>query len=263
VAERAVKWSGFALAAVVWASSILFALYILAGYIGDWVARTLMRWNDTLPGLYDARTPLATTGVGLHIAAGSVLLTLGFIQLIGPVRRAFPTLHAWIGRVYVVAAITAGIGGLTFVVVKGTIGGVAMNLGFGFYGVLTVLTAVQAYRYARRRDFERHRSWAIRLFALVIGSWLYRMDYGFWFIAMNGFGHTHAFSGPFDTVMDFAFYLPNLAVAEILIRSSRYRWSTVAAIAMSATCAVAAIVVLVGTYYFTKYYWGPAILLRL
>jgi hypothetical protein len=45
------------------------------------------------------------------------------------------------------------------------------------------------------------------------------MDYGFWLIAAHRIGHTPDFRGPFDIVMAFFFYLPNLALAELLLRS--------------------------------------------
>ncbi len=257
------RWSGVCLAAVVWMSSLLFALYILAAYIGDWATHALAHWNDALPGLYDPRTPLATTGIGAHIVAGSVLLTLGFVQLFAPLRNAVPAVHHWIGRIYVLASLAAGVGGLTFVFVKGTIGGWAMNVGFGLYGILVILAAVQTYRYGRARDLQRHRAWAIRLFALVIGSWLYRMDYGFWLLTTHGAFHTHDFRGPFDAFMAFWFYLPNLVVAEWFIRAERRAPSRMLAMSAVVVCALGVIVIGVGTYYFTKFYWGPAILGRL
>jgi hypothetical protein len=147
---------------------------------------------------------------------------------------------------------------------KGTIGGVPMNLGFGLYGALVTVAAFQAIRHARAGRFDRHRAWAIRLFALVIGSWLYRMDYGFWSLAADDAGETSNFDGPFDIVMAFFFYLPNLAVAELFVRArlldegARLRLA-----AGSGAMLAAAGVVLLGTYYFTRYYWGPGILARL
>jgi hypothetical protein len=63
---------------------------------------------------------------------------LGCIQLMGGVRKRWPAVHRWIGRVYVTAAILAGAGGLTFIVANGTIGGAVMDVGFGLYGALVV-----------------------------------------------------------------------------------------------------------------------------
>src|SRR5262249_49288279 len=118
-------------------------------------------------------------------------------------------------------------------------------------------------RKAIMRDLVAHRAWAIRLFALAIGSWLYRMDYGFWVTLTGGAGHTKSFDGTFDIVMSFLFYIPNLVVAELFIRRPRLRAGlgiqfVTALVLCSVTVSLA-----VGTYYFTHAYWGPAILARL
>ena len=93
-----------------------------------------------------------------------------------------------------------------------------MDVGFGLYGVLTAAAAVETYRHARARRLDNHRAWAMRLFALAIGSWLYRMEYG----------HLKDFSGPFDQLMAFFFYVPNLLVVEALLRAPRASLPTAA-----------------------------------
>ena len=155
------------------------------------------------------------------MAAGAVILLLGPLQLIGAIRRRWPVVHRWIGRTYVTAAGLAGIGGLVFIATQRTIGGLPMDIGFGLYGLLMVVCAVQTWRHAAARRIEIHRGWAIRLYALAIGSWLYRMDYGLWLTLAKRLGHTKDFHGPFDVVMAFAFYVPNLILAEIFIRARR------------------------------------------
>jgi hypothetical protein len=110
---------------------------------------------------------------------------------------------------------------------------------------------------------EAHRAWALRLFALAIGSWLYRMDYGFWMMLADGAGHRGDFRGPFDRVMSFFFYLPNLLVVEIFLRARRVSASPVLRLAAATVLVGASAFLLLGTYYFTKIYWGPAILDRL
>jgi Predicted membrane protein (DUF2306) len=259
---QAFQWAARALTTTCWISAGLFGLYILAFYAAALVDGNLAKWNDSLPRLYESDTPAATAGIGLHFAAGGIILALGCIQFISSIRSRYPAVHRWIGRVYVTAAFLAGVGGLTFIAAKGTIGGTTMDVGFGIYGVLTAAAAVQTYRHARARRLDIHRAWAMRLFALAIGSWLYRMDYGFWFLLADGAGHTKDFSGPFDQVMAFFFYVPNLLVVEALIRAPRSsmppsaRWVATAAF----TCATLFLVL--GTYFFTKFYWGPAILAR-
>jgi hypothetical protein len=260
--ETAFRWSGTALVCTVWISATLFGLYIVAFYVGALAEGQVAQWNQNLPGLYEPHSPAATSALGLHFLAGGVILILGCIQLISRVRTRWPALHRWLGRIYVSAALLAGLGGLTFILVVGTIGGRIMDVGFGLYGALMVLAAVQTYRYARARSLELHRAWALRLFALAIGSWLYRMDYGFWLLLGGGRGHTHDFHGPFDHVMAFFFYLPNLLIVEAFIRAQS---TTSPKIRLSAAALFAGATgfLLLGTYYFTKLYWGPAILHRL
>ncbi len=177
------QWSSVSLVSASWLSAAIFGLYIIAFYLGSIAGGHLARWNDNLPGLYSSGKPIASASIAAYFAAGSIILLLGPIQLIAKVRARWPKFHRWCGRIYVFTAGLAGIGGLGFIVAKGTIGGAPMNAGFGLYGLLMLVAAIETFRHARNRQFDVHRVWAIRLFALAIGSWLYRMDYGFWLLA--------------------------------------------------------------------------------
>jgi len=172
----------------------------------------------------------------------------------------YAAFHRWVGRIYVIASILAGIGGLIFIAAKGTIGGTVMNIGFALYGLLMLVAGVETYRHAAAGRIEQHRAWALRLYALAIGSWLYRMDYGFWLLLADGTGHLQNFEGPFDRIMAFFFYLPNLLVAELFIRRIHNKKTASWLNVFSSVLLLGMIYfLLVGTYYFTKYYWGPAI----
>jgi hypothetical protein len=256
------RWSGTALAATAWFSAALFGVYIAFFYAGAIAVGTPADWNEVLPGLFAPEAPAATAGIAAHFAAGAILLLLGPVQLVGWVRRAAPAFHRWIGRLYVASALVAGLGGLAFILAKGTIGGTAMDVGFSLYGALVVAAAVETFRHARSRRLERHRAWAIRLFALAIGSWLYRLEYGLWFVATGGAGHTADFRGGFDLVMNFAFYLPNLLVAELFIRARAApgRPSLQAGSALLLTAATA--VIALATWEFARLAWLPGIAFR-
>ncbi len=260
LSHRILNWMGTFLVAIVWTSAVIFGIYILAFYVLDFFQGDYERWNLVLPGLYDASNKTATLGMGLHFVAGGIILVLGCIQLMQGIRRRYPAFHRWIGRVYVLASIFAAIGGLTFIFLKGTVGGLVMDIGFGLYGILMFLAAIQTIRYARLQQFEQHRAWALRLFALAIGSWLYRMDYGFWIILTGSYGMGEAFSGPFDKVMSFFFYLPNLLVAEVFIARYQVLKNTAARLVAALALFLAGFVLLVGTYYFTKMLWGKVIM---
>ncbi|WP_375424932.1 DUF2306 domain-containing protein [uncultured Friedmanniella sp.] len=256
----ALRRASAALVLTVWVSLTLFGIYILAYYAGAIGRADLPAWNAVLPRLYEHATPAATLAIGLHFFAGGVILVLGCVQLITPLRERHPAVHRAFGRVYVVASGLAGIGGLGFILVKGTVGGTVMSVGFGLYGVLVILCAVQAYRHARARRIDRHRAWALRLFALALGSWLYRMDYGFWLLLVGPLGHTEDFHGRFDQVMAFFFYLPNLLVVEAFLRG-RLAAASVAARRLATGVVLGATgFLLLGTYFFTVELWGPAIL---
>jgi Predicted membrane protein (DUF2306) len=258
----ALRWTMIALVAVVWISAAIFGLYIVAVYFGAVVDGNLDQWNKDLPRLHDPRSMLATLGMGAHFAAGTVLLLLGPLQLIGPLRARVPAFHRWTGRLYAFAALMAGLGGLAFIAVQGTIGGTPMNIGFGLYGALTAVAAVATFWHARGKRFDQHRAWAIRLFALVIGSWLYRMDYGFWRVFGPNLGHTPTFDGGFDVVMAFFFYVPNLIVAEAFIRARELRSPPYVKVGAAICMGLAAAFLAVSTYYFTAYHWGPGIIKR-
>jgi uncharacterized membrane protein len=258
--ERVLNFSARVLAGIVWISSLIFGLYILSFYFVALLDGNTSQWNKVLPGLYDSQTEGATLGVGLHFAAGGIILILGCVQFIQSLRNNFPAVHRWMGRVYVLASIITAIGGLTFIVLKGTIGGWVMDVAFAGYGILTFIAAVQTIRFARQGKMKAHRAWGIRLFALAIGSWLYRMDYGFWFLFTGGIGHTEEFRGIFDYFMDFWFYLPNLAVAELFIRRTKLTQSNIMKWTSIFSLWVANVFLVLATYFFTKRLWGEAIL---
>lgn len=258
-------WPVRLLTVLVWLSTLLFGLYIIAYYLGALPrGEAAESWNVVLPDLYDPETPRATAGMAVHLALGAIILILGPVQLIGGVRRHFPQVHRWIGRLYILASVLTAAGGLAFIALRGTVGGLHMTIGFGLYGVLMLGAAIAAYLYARARKFEIHRDWAIRLFALAVASWLYRMEYGFWYAFTGGEpcaapGHNCAFDGWFDMVMSFLFYVPNLIVAELVIRgvfrSPGPAVQAIAAIGIFAAIGLTAL----GSYMFADILWLPAI----
>jgi len=260
VDSPSLRWAIRALTAVVWFSSGLFALFILAFYLGAWRMDEMAAWNAFLPGLHaDDGRPAATAGIGVHFVFGALILLLGPIQLVRGLRERWPQVHRWLGRVYAASAVLTGLGGIGFIALRGTVGGPMMSAAFALYGVLMMLAGVQTVRHAMARRFERHRAWAIRLFALAVGSWLYRMYYGLWFAVTDGAGHTEQFDGWFDLVMDWWFFLPNLLVAEIVIRATQVRLSPVASgVATGALALVIGVLGLATWFFFTRAWW-PAI----
>ena len=102
-----------------------------------------------------------------------------------------------------------------------------MDAGFALYGVLMILCAIQTIRHARART-SLHQIWASRLVILALASWLYRVHYGLWEITTGGIASNEAFTGVFDRIQVFAFYLPYLALYELWRRRylARHQVST-------------------------------------
>jgi uncharacterized membrane protein len=253
------NWSLKMLMLVVWCSTLLFGLFILAFYVSSYFVEP-HKWNESLAGLHVAGGTLANSSIGLHFLAGGIILILGCLQLLPSIRRHVPRLHRISGRVYVLACLTTSIGGLIFIAARGTIGGAMMDLGFGLYGALMFICAIQTVRYARANEFARHRAWALRLFALAVGSWLYRMEYGLWFMATDAIGHEDDFSGWFDQVMAFFFFVPNLIVVELILRAQRFKKSAWVQGCLVGLFFTTVALVLIGTWAFWNLFWSEPIL---
>ncbi|MEL7301649.1 MAG: DUF2306 domain-containing protein [Pseudomonadota bacterium] len=155
----------------------------------------------------------ATLSVYAHMVVGGLLTALAPVQLSGALRRRFPRLHHWNGRLVAALALATGLAGLFYIARQGTIGGAWMSAGFTLYGALLVLAALQTVRFAVARD-ARHAAWAGRLVILALASFFYRVQYGLWVLAVGEVGMAEDFTGAFDRAMVFGFYLPWLALYE-------------------------------------------------
>lgn len=164
--------------------------------------------------LWDPAAPVATAVLFGHMVSGAILTLAAPLQALPVLRRRWPGLHRragyWIGAL----AMVTGIGGLVYIVARGTIGGPWMSAGFALYGVLLMLAAVNTIYHAIAKDLRRHGRWAARLVVLAVGSWIYRMHYGLWYLATDGMASDDAFTGRFDRVQVFAFFLPYLLILE-------------------------------------------------
>lgn len=258
--ENFYRYASRALLGIVWISSFIFGLYILANYASAYFDDDLQRWNNVLPEIYVPGQPAASIGIGIHFAAGGLILLLGGLQLIEGIRINYPRFHHWTGRFYIFVSLIAAIGGLSFIAIRGTVGGLVMDIGFAGYGILMFIAAIQTVRHAMKRELMLHQAWAWRLYALAIGSWLYRMDYGLWLILTDWIGHTQEFDGWFDNIMSFFFYVPNLIIVEFMIRArnqpSNKRLQAIASTSMVLACGV----LLVATWGFARVAWIPAIM---
>lgn len=187
------------------------SFYGLTAARGDFEA-----WNRVL---FHGLTPGATISnaalVG-HIFFAALISTAGALQLVPQVRVRFPLFHRWNGRVYLLAAFIQGVTGLYLTIFRGIPGTLLENLAILISGVLIIVCAAMALRYALARDFKTHRRWAIRLFLVASGSWFFRVGFSFTVLLFGPIGFDPAtFTGPLPTFWSFAEYLLPLAALEV------------------------------------------------
>ncbi len=155
------------------------------------------------------------TSLALHVGGGVVAILLGPWQFLPRLRARRPGLHRLTGRLYLLAVVAAGTGGL-LMAPRGLVGPVA-PIGFTALAVLLLLSSALAWRAARRRDTLRHAVWATRSFALILAAatlriWLPVMD-------LAGVPFEQAYATAAWTC-----WLINLVVAEHLVARLRGRF---------------------------------------
>ncbi len=96
-----------------------------------------------------------------HFIGGGLALSVGALQLWS---KRPSRLHRWLGRVYCLCVLVGAIGGgyLSFYSYLGPTTG----LGFFIADVLWLYTTYIALRFALARQFDAHRRWILRSFAL-------------------------------------------------------------------------------------------------
>jgi uncharacterized membrane protein len=166
-----------------------------------------------IPG--QAATYLAHIGpLLLHITGGVTALAVGPWQLWTGLRTRRPGLHRVLGRVYLVAALAAGAGGLLLAPLS--LGGPLAHLGFETLGALLLLTTGIAYVSILRRRIDAHRTWMTRSYALIFTAVTFRL-----WLAVGGLAGL-----PFDQVYavgSWTSWLIDLLAAELLLTAARGR----------------------------------------
>ena len=153
-ADRPLRWAGqlFRLAAL--AGLGLFGLYVVLR-AGGATLRNFDQWQPLLSGppLADAGEWIANLGIGLHFAAGVVLVLAWPILFSARIRARYRAVHRWTGRVYAGAGVFAGVGGMSFILTHGAYTPAA-SVAFGIWGALLASCAVMAYLRARAKRFD-------------------------------------------------------------------------------------------------------------
>ena len=190
-----------------WSFIVYLVYFYLANPEGDW---------NRLP---DLNGPQEKPLIYLHAVGATIILLLGPFQMLNQVYRM--RVHRWTGVVYALGCTLASLGGLGFIVLNGTTGGVWMTFAFSVSGILTFLFTLITVYFAVRGLLPYHRAWAIRLYVLASTSVFYRLLYfGIYPLIFKVWGplHSRDFQAPLDIVFDWIYFLLPMILAEVYLR---------------------------------------------
>lgn len=151
-------------------------------------------------------------GLRTHIVASGIALLTGPFQFLRPLRHRFPLVHRTLGRIYVVACIVGGIAGGSIALFTAS----GLVAGFGFFGlaIASLFCTIRAWLAVRGGDYLTHERWMTRSFALAFAAVTLRIYIPISQIA--GLDYTESYR-----VIAWLCWIPNLLVAQLLIRNAR------------------------------------------
>lgn len=196
-----------------------FLLFILLFYYPSVLSGNFGAW-DRKPNIdgYIAGDTGGNIMFALHVLAAAVLTAGGLLQLLPALRRKWPRVHRWNGRLFMVTALTLALGGLWLVWGRGTYLNLFGAFGISFNALLIIGFAFMAWRTAVKKAFGEHRRWALRLFIVANAVWFMRLGYMIWGIGTGGAGIGDAMDGPFDLFLAFGNSLVPLGIMEVYLR---------------------------------------------
>ena len=128
---------------------------------------------DALPSEIASNSFLNPGGLRFHITVTAIALIVAPWQFARGLRNRFPLVHRTMGRTYLVSGFV-GIGTGT-VIALGSSQGRSAGFGFLFLGIAWLTVTTVAFRKILARDYEAHRRWMLRSFALIFGAVMLRL----------------------------------------------------------------------------------------
>ncbi|AQG79760.1 DUF2306 domain-containing protein [Spirosoma montaniterrae] len=240
----------------------LFGAYILFFYGRSTLAGDFERWNKVLPRGYVAGDWSGNLLIGIHILLAAILVIGGPLQLMPVVRDRFRTFHRRLGKLYVLTAIVVSTAGVVLIWTRGTVGDTFMHVSNSIQALYIISFALLSVRYAKARQFDRHRLWTLRLFMVVNGVWFFRVGLMAWLLINRGpVGFDYkTFTGPFLTVLSLVTYLMplSLLVLELYFYAQR-RQSRMLTLATTIVIALCTVVTAIGVMGATMGMWWPRV----
>lgn len=236
-----------------------FVAFILLFFGGTVLGGELAHLNSKphVTGYVPGDTVGNTQFIGHALLAGLVTFA-GVLQLVPTLRRRWPALHRWNGRLFLSVALVVTLTGFYLIWVRGSRLGIPSDLSTSLNGLLIVCFALLAWRSARRKDFAAHRRHALRAYLLVNGVWFLRIGIMLTGLLLAPLGIEIDYQGiPFILVSYASWMLP-LAVLTLYFHAERSPRAAVK-LATGTLLGTLALLTLAGSVAAIAFMWWPAL----
>lgn len=236
-AVKALKGSVYSWFVLAMIGQWLFAFYIAVRYGGPVASGNYSAVNQGLTiGGYKEGETFENWVYFAHILPALVLSIGGIVQFVPQIRRKFPVVHRWNGRLFLTLGLSGAITGLYLTWFAGHRINDIGSIGITLNGLLIPAAIALAWRTALARNFSAHKRWAVHSFLLVNGVWTFRLYLFGWLVVNQGpLGNSDKLDGPMDLLISFACYALPMLVAELVFwaqrqSSARKQWFVVAVV---------------------------------
>ncbi len=164
--------------------------------------------------------PIQATTLGI----ASHMMFMGTMHLLAPVQLYLGfngknrPWHRNLGKVFFACAFIGSTSGWIYVLFNGQLGDGINTNSVALYGAVIFFCAYKGLQAIRAKRFNEHKEWAIRLFALGISSWLFRVIHINWYFTLGDFGANTYWK---QVLISYGFYLIPLAGIEVFFRMKR------------------------------------------
>ena len=207
-----------------WVLMTFFAIVIAIVAIAPYLSFNPETFNNATARFINEST-IRLIGLYAHIFAGGLALIIGPFQFLTRLRDSKPTLHRWMGRIYLICILLGGLS--AFIIAPGMISGLVGEVGLILLGILWLWTGWNAYRNIRAGNIEIHRDWMTRNYALTFAAVTLRAWLGILIGTQVPLLETK-YGGDFDAlfvevyrVVMWLSWVPNLIIAEMIIHRRR------------------------------------------
>jgi uncharacterized membrane protein len=148
-----------------------------------------------------------------HTLGGMIAMLIGPFQFLPVVRRRWPAVHRWLGRVYLGCVAASGVAGLYLS--PGSYAANTFGIAFIALALAWLYTGTNAYVTIRRGEVAAHKRWMIRNYALTYAAVTLRLEMPL-LIVLGGLTPIVALN-----IVGWLCWVPNLLIVEAWFRRKR------------------------------------------